>query len=89
MIEPTDIDRFRRHARTLEYKINDAEAVGVGLDLLQAFEDAFYLAIARLKAEGFSWRELARGTPLSHQALEQRFSRWAPVYVEGWLRDTP
>lgn len=75
-MEPQDIARFQRHARTLGDKINDAEALGVAAELLRTFEHEFHLAIIRLKDEGYSWRELARGTGESHQALEQRHRRY-------------
>lgn len=76
MIEPADIARFQRHARTFGDKINDAEALGVAAELLATFEYEWHAAIDRLKGEGFSWRELARGTGRSAQALQQEHARW-------------
>lgn len=63
-------------------KADDAAGLGQVLSLLEEFEDAAMLAVARLLDEGFSYGELARDLGISRQAIRQRYQRWLDRHPE-------
>lgn len=76
MMEPDEVSRWRRHARALGRKADDAAGLAQVLELVEAFEDAAMQAVSRLLDEGFSYAELARDMGVSRQAVRQRHVRW-------------
>lgn len=75
MMEPAQIERFRREFRALARHANDAEGLATALGLLGEAEEALAEAARGLVGDGFSAAELARGLGVSRQAFHKRFIR--------------
>lgn len=81
MIEPRDLDRFRRELRALVAKADDPEGFAQAVELAQELDEALADQAFSLRQPtpngqpGFSWADLARPLRLTRQGTAQRYSR--------------
>lgn len=78
MLEPRDVDRFRRELRALAAKANDPEGFATAVQLADELEAALATRAHELRqVDGYSWADLARPLGISRQGAAQRYGRTA------------
>ena len=88
---PMGVNDFLRTARNLGRLIDDPEALGQAMAVVEAFEQEIAAAALRLKAEGYSYADLGRANGVTDartvQALHQNGRRdlrmWRMESVNG------
>ena len=69
---PGKLDYIRMF-RTMGGNIEDAESLGQALEVIAAAEEFIAEAVGVLRAEGYSWEEIARGAKLTRQGARKRW----------------
>jgi hypothetical protein len=72
---PMGVNDFLRTARNLGRLIDDPEALGQAMEVVEAFEREVAVAALRLKEEGYSFTDLARANGTKRQTAAERWGK--------------
>jgi DNA-directed RNA polymerase specialized sigma24 family protein len=74
MIEPEDMKRFERHARTLgKLAGDDPAAFRQAVELVGEMEAQLRLAVLQLQDQGFSWTDIAKALGVTRQSAWKKY----------------